>query len=231
MRMRTFVLVAALAAVSAPARSQTAATPPVIETTGQGDVQIAPDRARLHIAVQTQAPTAVQASASNARRAKAVIDTLRALGLSQSQISTANYQVTPQTVYANGQAPRVTGYSVSNEIQADVPVDQLGSLIDAGLTKGVDAGVSFEMYSSHEAEAHREALAKAVASARADAEVMAKAAGGRLGSLSSMSTSSPEPRPMFAMAARAPQAQTPISAGEQSINAVVVTRWIFVPNP
>ena len=75
---------------------------------------------------------------------------------------------------------------------------------------------------------------RAVANARADAEAMAQAAGGRLGSLIELSTQGPTvpPRPMFDLAARAKVAMaepTPINPGQQTVTVFVTARWAFVP--
>jgi len=75
------------------------------------------------------------------------------------------------------------------------------------------------------------ALAVAVANARADAEALARAAGGSLGALIEMTTGEPQVRPvemaMARVAAAAPR--TPIEAGQQTVEATVTARWLFVP--
>src|ERR671933_364918 len=58
-----------------------------IITTGQGEARVTPDRAVVFIGVESRAATAAQASADNARKQRAVIDTLRALGLASDQIA------------------------------------------------------------------------------------------------------------------------------------------------
>ena len=139
-------------------------------------------------------------------------------------------------VYANGQAPRVTGYTVNNEIRAEVPaIGRVGTVIDAALAKGANQINRLEMESSQADSARRVAMANAVTAARADAESMARAAGGHLGPLLAIQSSmSSMPRPMFAAVAGGiarDAAPTPIEAGEQTVSATVNARWTFVPNP
>ena len=93
---------------------------------------------------------------------------------------------------------------------------------------------SLSFYASSIDEPRRQAIALAVGSARADAEAMAQAAGGRLGALLELSTQGPTvpPRPMFDVAARGKVAmaeQTPINPGQQNVNVFVTARWAFVP--
>jgi uncharacterized protein YggE len=236
--MRNPIIVAAViaAALASAAGAQTSFTTPVsqIVTAGSGEASIAPDRATIQIGVQSRATTAAAASTDNARRQKAIIDTLRALGLSPEQIRTMNYSVSPDMQYnqTNGTS-RVVGYVVSNVVQADVRrLDDAGKLIDAALAKGANQINSLQFYSSKADSVRRSALAVAVANARADAEALARAAGGSVGQLIELSTASLPVRPiamdMGAMT-MAKMAPTPIEPGEQTVNATVTARWTFIP--
>jgi hypothetical protein len=205
--------------------------PPQILTTGVGEASAIPDRATIYIAVQTRAPTATAASADNARRIRAVMDTLRAIGIPGDQMQTANYSVTPETPYIPSTAPRTVTYSVSNSLLVKLRrIDDVGRAIDAALAKGANE-ISSLMFSSSTADSVRSvALAAAVADAKIQAEAMARAAGGSLGQLLELSTSMPvRPMPMMQTFSARAAVQTPITPGEQSISATVSARWTFVP--
>ena len=221
-------------AVSAQSPGMMMGMPPHIVTTGTGEARMAPDRATIFVGIQTRATTAAAAGADNAKRQRAILDTLKALGLASEQLSTINYNVSPEMQYSpNGQTPpRVTGYIVTNTVRAEVRrLDDVGRLIDAALAKGANEISSLQFYSTKADSVRRSALALAVVSARADAEALARAAGGTLGSLlelsASDSPSQPGPRPMMARVADAKQ--TPIEAGEQTFTASVVAHWTFIP--
>src|SRR5207245_866790 len=77
------------AALDAQPVTPTSGSPQVIAT-GAGEARVAPDRATIYIGVQSRAPTASAAGADNARRQRAVIDTLRALGLAGDRVPTPN---------------------------------------------------------------------------------------------------------------------------------------------
>ena len=208
---------------------------PQISTTATGESKVQPDRATISFGVETRRPTAAQAGTDNARRQRAVLDTLKKLGLTDAQLSTAGYSVTPEMRYDTKQ-PQVTGYIARNIVQADVRrIEQVGTLIDAALGAGANVVNSLRFFSSRADEARRLALADAVGKARSDAEAMAKAAGGGLGPLIEMSTTGPA-RPMYeevAMArmAASDSAVTPIDPGEQTITVFVSARWTFLAAP
>ncbi len=210
------------------------APPPQIETTGRAEVHVTPDRATVLIGVASRAVTAAAAAADNARRQRAILDTLRSIGLANDQLSTENYTVSPQLQYSqNGQPPRVTGYLVANTVRIEVrQIADVGKVIDAGLAKGANEVSGLDFYSSQADSARRSALASAVAMARADAEVIARAAGGGLGALIELSSEPPSVRPMLTqpmmMMQRADAVATPIQPGQQTINAVVTAHWAFV---
>ena len=234
---RAAFVAAALTAAAAPLTAQQVAQPalPVIAVSGVGEAEVRPDRARLSIGVQTQAPTAADASARNARLQRAVTDTLRALGLAADQITTSGYNVYPeQTFDPQGRRSRITGYNVQNTVVVELRrIDQVGPALDAVLAKGANLVSSLQLYSSQAEAVQRRALQNAIARARADAEAMAEAAGGRLGELLELSsgmTSRPRPVMEVAMAAsaRMADAPTPISEGSQTLTAMVSMRWRFV---
>ncbi len=207
--------------------------PGQISTSATGEARYTPDRATISLGVQTRAVSAARASADNATKQRAVIDTLRAQGIGADQITTENYSLTAIQVYepnAGDKAPRITGYNVSNTVRVEVKkVDQVGALIDAAIAKGANEVNSLSFHSSAPDSLRRVALADGFGRAEADAMVLAQAAGGRLGELMELTTGGggiEPPRPMsFAIKLAA---STPIAIGEMSANVAVMARWRFV---
>jgi uncharacterized protein len=228
------MLAAVAFAAALPAQQLAPLAQPQIATSANGESRVQPDRATIVFAVETRAATAAKAGADNARRQKAVLDTLRKLGLAEGQVSTSGYSVAPEMRY-DGKQPQVTGYVARNTVHADIRrIDQVGVLIDGALGAGSNVVSSLRFYSSKAEEARRNALADAVGKARSDAEAMARAAGGSLGTLIELSTSA-QPQQFgeeFAMARRATAdaPQTPIEPGEQIVSVFVSARWAFIPN-
>src|SRR5687768_5127602 len=96
----TLVAAAALCGFLTPLQAQQAATlapeRPSISVSATGSTRITPDRATIHIGVQTQGATAAAASAENARVAQRVIAAIKAIGIGAEQIGTVNYSVNPE---------------------------------------------------------------------------------------------------------------------------------------
>ena len=211
---------------------------PVLASSGQGEAKVTPDRASVMLNVQTRAMTAAAAAADNALRTRAVLDAVGKLGLSREQLSTEGYTVYPEMQYDKaGAPPRVSGYVVTNTVRAETKrPEQAGAIVDAALVAGANMVNSLSFYASSIDEARRQAVAAAVTSARADAEAMARAAGGTLGALIELSTGGPTvpPRPMYEMTMRAKSAMqaepTPVNPGQQTVTVFVTAKWRFVPS-
>lgn len=210
---------------------------PVLSSSGQGEAKVTPDRASVMLNVQTRGTTAAAAASENASKTQAVLDAVGRLGLSRDQLSTEGYTVYPEMQYdKTGGSPRVSGYVVTNTVRAETRrPEQAGAIVDAALGAGANMVNGLSFYASSIDEARRQAVASAVTSARADAEAMARAAGGTLGPLLELSTGGPTvpPRPMYEMAMRskaAVQAEpTPVSPGQQTVTVFVTAKWRFTP--
>jgi uncharacterized protein len=209
--------------------------PPHIAVSGVGETRVTPDRAVINIGVHSRATTAAAAARDNGRKQQAIIDTLRALGIPREQISTTQFNVSPEMrqIPQSGRN-EITGYSVSNTVRVEVrQLDQIAAAIDAALAKGANQINSLDFVVFNTDEPRRRALAQAIERARLDAEAMARAAGGSLGTLLELSSGyAPIPmvRQEYAMAARAQaDVSTPIEPGQEVIRAVVTARWQFVP--
>lgn len=234
--MKNIIRAAALSAiVAAASQAQAPAVqPPRITTSGEAQVRVTPDRATVLVGVQTRGTTAAAAGTTNARIQKAILDTLKAMGLGADQLATQNYSVSPEMQYPPTGGPgKVVGYTVSNVVRVELRrVEQVGPVIDASLAKGANQINSVQFTSSTAAEARRTAMGDAVRDARADAEALARAAGGSLGPVIEIQSSAPPIRPMFAevaMRSAAKAMDTPIEPGEQVISATVSVVWQFIP--
>lgn len=232
------LLLVGLAAIITPAQAQIDATRaperPSITVSAQGSTRITPDRATIQIGVQTRGATAAAASAENARVAQRVINAIKGLGIGAEQISTVNYSVNPEYRHVENRSPEITGYTVHNTVVVDVrQMEQVGRVIDASLGAGANVINSLDFYASNTEEARRVALAAAVAKARLDAEVIARVAGGTLGSLAQASVGAymiPMRREIAGgradMAMAAPP--TPVEPGSELLTVHVTTMWYFV---
>jgi uncharacterized protein len=230
------------ALVAGPLAAQgVAGTPmvqPTIEVRGVGEAKVTPDRAMISISVQNKARTAALAGAENARKATAIIDAIRGAGVAREQLGTSDYTVAPSyRYYPDGRKPELTGYDASNTVRVDVrSLDLVGKVIDAALAAGATTISGMSFYASMFDATRREALASATSDARLSAEAMAKALGGTLGTMISVTSQMrDQPQPMQVMAMQAMRGkaaddqETPVVAPtEQTVSAQVIGRWMFI---
>jgi uncharacterized protein YggE len=222
----------------APSQPAPGAAVPYISVSASEFVEVAPDRALVTLTVENRGATAAAVGAENATRQAAVLDTLARLGISRSRMRTQGISVTPEYRYPeDGGRPSVAGYQARNSIQVEVQMlATLGSVIDAGLAKGVTNVGGLQFFSSNAADARRDALAKAVERARAEAAAVASAAGGSVGRVLELTanTETPDPRQnsgglLFRQGLQAAAAtETPIEAGLIRVTAFVVVKYAFV---
>lgn len=229
-------LLAGPAAAQVPSIALTQEERPALFVAADAEIQVAPDRAHLTVAVETRGRTSQQAGAESARIQTAVLEALRRLGVESAQLQTRAVQVTPEYQYPReGGRPSVTGYVARNEVVVEVrDLTRIGGLIDASLAQGATnvGGPHFSL--ANPDSARREALDLAVRKALADAQVMARAAGVRVGrvlEISSDASATPltEVSQARALMSAADAAQTPVESGLITIRSSVRLKVAIVP--
>ena len=230
-----------LAAQEDPAAlAQPSPVVPVLSVQGTGDVKADPDEATVRLGVFAQQKTARAAQDQVNRTAQAILAAIRRLGVKAEQIQTSELSLGPY--YAQEQndrgEPRIAGYNASNVVQVTLDkLDQVGPVVDAGLAAGANRleGVSFGL--RDDGAARSAALAAAVGQARTKAEALARALRVRLVEVveateGGVSVFQPQPFARgMAMAAEAMVADTPVSAGQLSIQGSVTLRYRIAPCP
>jgi len=225
--MFTTLLVPLLLALTTQAPGAAAATSsePVIVTSGEGVVKMAPDRVWVTIAAESRAKSPREAQRANSDAMKAVLDKLKALGLPADAIRTSGYDLQPQFDYVNGKQS-LREYLARNTVEVRVDdTTRAGEVLDAAVGSGATSvsGVRFDLKDRTAAE--REALKKAVADARARADAAAAGAGmkvDRVVKIEEQRVMIPEPRPMMmARQSMVAEAAPPMSPGEMEIRAMV----------
>jgi uncharacterized protein YggE len=219
------VLIAALLLTAAPAFADDAPKSTTLTVTAEGHVDRAPDVAELSGGVVTQAPTAAAALAANAARMTSVVAAIRRAGIAEKDIQTSGLNLAPQYRYADGAAPMLTGYQVTNTVALKVrALADAGRLVDALVAAGANQ-INGPAFHVDDAEGTLDAArTAAMATARARADLYARAAGmhvARIRSIVEGGTEVPGPRPIMMMKAMAAAAPTPIAPGEVTLAASV----------
>lgn len=204
---------------------------PVLEGTrldvvATGEVTRVPDLARIGAGVVTQAPTATEALSANAARMSRVVAALKRAGVADRDIQTSAVSLSPNYRYAENQPPTLTGYGASNQVTVRFrDLRATGAILDTLVREDANqiSGPSLEI--SEPEGALDEARVKALAAARARAEVYARAAGMRIARMLSISEGGAghqPPPPIYAARAQmADAAETKIVPGEQAVQVSV----------
>ncbi len=216
---------------AAPAASQQ--TPPVLEVSGRAEVVVPADRARLSLAVETEADTAARAARENARRMSAVIAALRAAGGEEIRIETYGYDLRPRYRRPAGEAgepPRIAGYRVTNHVRVVTDdLEGLGALLDAAVAAGANRVDRLEFTASDTRTARLQALREAVSRAREEARTIAEAMEVRLGPplevRGSATAPAPLPRVLRAAVFERTEPPTPVEPGTRTVQATVTIRY------
>jgi uncharacterized protein len=197
-----------------------------ISVTGTGTVESAPDMATLMIGVTTQGSTAAEALAANSTATEAVIARLTASGVEPRDMQTSNLSINPNWTGYDSSTPSISGYVASNMLTVRVrALDTTGAILDAAVADGANTlnGMTFGLADPE--PAYNEARKEAVADARAKAELLAMAAGVKLGPVLSISDAGAmtDPAPMYRDAVAA--SPVPVQGGELGLIANVSVTW------
>ncbi len=212
---------AAVPAVEATAATHSAtADTATISVSAQASSSVVPDRARLRFAIETDAETAAVAAQRNGELTTASIAAVRSLAGSDDDLSTTGFSINP--VYSRDAERRVIGYRVVNALVVTLSdIERVGPVIDAAVGAGANRVDGLEFFAADSRAAYLDALARAVERARAEAETMARAAGGELGRVVSLQSSSMGQPVARVMAEGLAMSATPIEPGDQTIGASV----------
>jgi uncharacterized protein len=226
---RIGVLVLALAAVGAfvgvglpeGAKGSADTSGHTITVNGNGKASTVPDQAQFCFDVEHHADSAQAASSANATAMQKVLDALRAAGVRGEDLQTTSVSVSP--VY-NDAGTKVIGYVATNTVCATTSVKDAGSVVDAALQAGADRVDGPNMTKADSTKLYNDALRDAVADARSRAEVLADAAGVKVGEVVSIEEGSePSGGPIAFDVAASPE--TPIAPGTQDIEASVTVTF------
>jgi uncharacterized protein len=215
-----------LLAASLPGTAPADPAPRQISVTGQGRTEVAPDMATITAGVTSEAAEAAEAMAKTSRAVRRVLARLEATGIAPRDVQTRRLSLDPvwsnQRGAGNG-PPRITGFVASNTVMIRVrDLDGLGAVLDALVADGANDFNGLQFSVQDPAPLAGAARRAAVADAIARAELLAAAAGVRLGAVMSISDRIGGRAVQRAMnLASVPESGVPVAAGEVVITASV----------
>jgi uncharacterized protein len=241
--MRLYPLALALAVLASPlaqaqSSAQTPAEPPHrhVAVSGQGEVAVLPDRARVRMGVTQVSPDLLAAETKVNTVVRAFLTEARALGLKDEHVNTTGVSIQPEYVWDEKERNnRLVGYRVSRDIEALViDLGKLGDVMLRATKVGVNQVQPPQLESSKAREVQQQALVKAAQDAQARARLLAETLGMKLGAVHSISAHEAGPQPpmpkMMAMRAEADggNAEMGINAGELRYGATVSAEFELV---
>jgi uncharacterized protein YggE len=212
--------------------------PRTISVSGQGEIQAEPDRASVTLGVEARKPRMDDARAEVQKTVDAVLKLTRDLKIDAKHVRATRVNVQPEYNWDNNARERnLIGYYVSRQVEIDLrDLDKLGQLLERAVDLGVNQIGDPQLDSTRRRDLEREALAKAVADARLNAEAVAKAAGARLGpprTIAANSGFAPPPIPMMRkqamMAEAASDASQSYQSGQMAFTGTVQVEFDLIP--
>ena len=200
----------------------------LVTVTGEATIAVAPDAAIIRIGVTSQDKTAREASDANAKQMSAVLAAIKDTGIAERDIQTSRLSLQPQYDSSKSGNARLTGFQANNQVTVKIrDIDKLAIVLDRAIASGANEMSGIEFVVSEQSKMLDQARDDAVADTHRKADLYAKAAGAKLGSVVSISEEGPtaQPRPMQAMRAGA----VPIAPGEQTLRAIVTVTYELGP--
>ena len=175
-------VVALLVALLVILAGMTALAERTITVQGIGSVKVDSDRAGISLGVRQAATEVMTAQSAVNERISAIVEVLKGMGLTEDAISTNGIGIYPNYNYDDGET--IIGYTAYNNIYLTVKdVNNTGAYIDAAFAAGANSLDYVEFSATETEEADAKALALAVESAREKAQIIADAAGVKLGEI------------------------------------------------
>ena len=195
-----------------------------ILVTGSATIQSSPDLATLRVGVQSFDKNVEKAVNDNNTKIESIILNLENKGLTEKDMETDQFNISPQREYRNNNPPIVVGYNVSNILTVKIRnLESLGEIMQVAVGSGANTinGLSFSIEDPNPLRQKARGLAMEDALSRA--EILADASGVEVGkpiSIQELSYGGPVVKSEnltgaeFAMDARIP-IQTPSEVGIQ----------------
>ena len=232
--------------------------PGQLSVSAYGEVNVTPDKATLSASLWEKTPTILADDAEQRdpqamqdartkleRRVAQLVTALETEGVESKRITAGSMTVAQEHSYGDvvrhNQRERLVRTRVERPIQVELhDLDQVPFVLDALTEAGVDrlGGVNYALQNAEQAE--QDALAKAIATAKAEAQVMADGLGETLDRVLSVSKSgrnSPVPyaQPQMMMmresvapsSGQAESSESEYRSGQIKVSANVDVRWML----
>ncbi|MGA9097540.1 MAG: SIMPL domain-containing protein [Methanotrichaceae archaeon] len=199
-----------------------------ITVQGQGNVYAAPDQAIIVLGVETRNTSASVAAAQNAELMNKTVNALLTAGINKSNIQTSTYSLSIPTendqiaTAQTGNTTKPPEFVATNQVTVTTNNTQgVGRILDAAIASGSNSvqSISFQLKDSN--PQMDKALTLAIEDAQRKAQVMAKAAGVKLGRVLEISSGYSYAAPTARYDVLSAAASTPVLPGQMEVTASI----------
>lgn len=177
-------------AAAAPAQQGFSGGGGGVNVVGTGQAFGTPDQASVSVGVETFATTVGEATTQNQATVDKVMAALKAMGIADEDIQTANYSLYAEQKYGDNGPEGIAGYRVSNQVNVKIrDINQVGDVLAAATDAGANSiyGVSFSVADPE--ALLQQARAAAMADAAKRAQSLAQLGNVALGGITTISES------------------------------------------
>lgn len=210
---------------TATAETDSAGTDRTVSTTGVGEATAEADLAVVTVAVTARGDSADAVREAVAADTARMRDALRAAGVEEDAVRTVSFRLSPRSAVDESGTRSPAGYEAVHAFSIETTPDAAGEVVDTAIGNGASEvyGVAFTLSDDARADLREQALERAMADSRADADVVAAAADLSVTGVRSVSIGG-DYGPIYAVresAADAGGAGTQFDAGPVTVHATV----------
>jgi uncharacterized protein len=185
--------------------SATGYYPREITVSGNGKAYIKPDIAIINLGVTTEGKKSEDAVKENNDKMNTIIKELKAMGLSDADIRTTNYSLSPKHNWIEGKGDFIDGYTLSQQLELKIrDFDKVGDILQKATSLGANTIDQVQFTIEDPQKVKAEAMREAVTKAKEKANDIADASGLKLGKLVSVYEDTysgiSNPSPMYSVA-------------------------------
>ncbi len=166
---------------------------PTISTTGSAEKEIPSDESRISLAVENTNANANSARKNNADKMNSIINELRQAGLTDKNITTSNFQITPNYDYEGSNYDRIISYTALNKVELKTSANaNISKFIDIAVNNGANRVENIDFVISKKTldENSKELLKEAFRDAKVKAQVLASEGNFTIAGVKKIDTSS-----------------------------------------
>lgn len=149
---------------------------PTISIVGYAEKEIPSDETRISLSVENTNTNANTARKNNADKMNAILDVLKQAGLTDDNITTSNFQITPNYDYENSNYDRIISYTAINKIELKTSANSnISNFIDLAINNGANRVENIDFVISKQTleNNNMELLKEAFRNAKQKAEILA----------------------------------------------------------